>query len=182
MKKNSLQKFYLLVLLGLFLGCAPGTVIPVSTSPVSSSAFGIYLLQQEIPVKQFQAADLQRVALQKTPLIASAEIISYSKSTHEIELMPSAYQRILDLYKKPGHVSGPPFVICVGEERIYGGAFWSMLSSASYDGVVILQPIQPNGRTIALRLGYPTREVFTGKDPRGDVRILTALDHAGKLK
>ncbi len=216
MKKNSFHNFYLLVILGLFLGCAPRTEIPVSTSSASSfenikpiavdmriffnasdqirgmnfsqskpqnrSEFGIYPLEQEISIKQFQAADLQSLQLQKTPLISMADIISYSKSTHEIELIPSAYQRILDLYKKPGHVSGPPFVICVGSERIYGGAFWTMLSSASYDGVVILQPIQPDGRIIALRLGYPTRADFTGKDPRGDVRILTALDHAGKLK
>ncbi len=289
MKKNSLHNFYLLVILGLFLGCVPRTEIPVSTSSASSfenikpiavefvnhlsvgnygaavklfdpalsnglletqlkqawegeisqvgtfqqqtgiqtevvkglravyvtcrfeketvdmriffntadqirgmnfsqakpqnqSEFGIYLLNQEIPIKQFQAADLQSLELQKTPNISMADIISYSKSTHEIELIPSAYQRILDLYKNPGRVSGPPFIICVGGERIYGGAFWTMLSSANYDGVVILQPIQPDGRIIALRLGYPTRADFTGKDPRGDVRILTALDHAGKLK
>ena len=82
----------------------------------------------------------------------------------------------------PVKVDGIPFVVCVGEQPIYAGAFWTPLSSLSFDGVVIMQPFDTDGTTIRIVLGYPGQDAFTGSDPRADDRVMKALEAAGKLK
>jgi hypothetical protein len=99
-----------------------------------------------------------------------------------LELTDAAYRRIQALFVTPVKVSGLPFVVCVGAERIYTGAFWTPLSSLSYDGVVILQPLSTDTKHIQIELGYPAPEAFTGNDPRADPRITHALEVAGKFK
>ncbi len=79
-------------------------------------------------------------------------------------------------------VAGIPFVIVSRGERIYAGAFWSMLSSQSFDGVVIMDPVfLTESYTIQITLGYPGSGFFTGTDPRVDARLMDALDGAGVL-
>ena len=82
----------------------------------------------------------------------------------------------------PVRVDGIPFVVCVGEERIYSGGFWTPLSSLAYDGVIIMQPWDTNQTTIYISLGYPAPEAFTRNDPRADPRVMDALEQANKLK
>ena len=75
------------------------------------------------------------------------------------------------------------FVVTVDREPIYYGAFMSLYFSRTYDGVVILwPPMDEDGRTIRIQLGYPGPDFFAGKDPRADSRILASLKRAGKLK
>ena len=106
----------------------------------------------------------------------------YSGKRHEIELTTEAYERIQQIFTQPVSVRGIPFVVCAGSDRIYAGAFWTPLSSISFDGVAIYQPFDPDRRVIRIALGYPTPEAFTGEDPRSDPRILQSLEAAGKLK
>jgi len=72
-------------------------------------------------------------------------------------------------------VNGRPFVVVANDERIYAGAFWTLASSLSFDGVVIEEPVFEDDATIKLVLEYPTESFFTGEDPRGDARIREAL-------
>ena len=150
--------------------------------PEETGRFSIYLLAQEIPSDELSRFDLGQLALQEQPVLTDEGILAYSSSTHELELTDAAYQRIKALFVTPVKVSGLPFVVCVGAQRIYAGAFWTPLSSLSYDGVVILQPLSTDTKHIQIELGYPAPEAFTGNDPRADPRITHALEAAGKFK
>jgi len=89
--------------------------------------------------------------------------------------------QVQQIFSTPVKVNGIPFVVCVGTERIYTGAFWTPLSSLSFDGVVIIQPFNKDETTIQISLGYPGSDMFTGRDPRVDKRILYVLAQDGKL-
>jgi hypothetical protein len=156
-----------LIALLTLVGCAPGAV----------GEFAIYE-----PINAATAAEMDRLALNKIalpdqPLISSADIVAYWKESHEIQLTPEAFQRVQRL-RVP--VSGAPFVVCVGKQPIYKGALWTPLSSLSYDGVVIMQPLSADAEIIQIQLGYVTAVKIA--DPRGDARVMQALERAGKLK
>jgi hypothetical protein len=144
--------------------------------------FAIYLLAADISSAEAAKTDLNALTPQNQPIITSADLVSYDKDSHEIVLTQAAFQRIQRLFPTPVRVDGIPFIVCVGDERIYTGAFWTPLSSLSYDGVIILQPFDTKNPRIQISLGYPSPEAFTGVDPRADTRVLGALERAGKLK
>jgi hypothetical protein len=152
----------------------------VNDVPAESEGFSIYLPDEEKYGYHVTEDNFQKIDLQDEPIVSIDDIVAYYRDTHEITLTPSAYDRFVRVKDR---VSG--FVICVGNERIYAGSFWSRLSSRTCDGVVILEPYEPPesySHSIRLQLGYPTGEWFEGKDPRSDPRILSALEEAGKLK
>jgi hypothetical protein len=106
------------------------------------------------------------------------DILSYTRTTHEIQLTESGYQKINQLSFP---TNGIPFVVCIDDEPVYLGAFWPLYSSLSYDGVVIIAPVMKN-RIIQIALGYPGEFDFTGDDPRSNPRLMEVLESAGKLK
>jgi hypothetical protein len=146
------------------------------------TTFGIYLLAEDRAATDLQATDPATLALQDEPLIGLADIVSYDANNHVIELTADAYRRLMDVFPRPVRVDGIPFVVAAGGEAIYQGALWTPASSLSYDGVIIMEPMDPEGRTIGIALGYPSPIVYTGDDPRGEARILQALEAAGKLR
>jgi hypothetical protein len=156
----------------ILMGCIPSEV----------RGFSIYLLADEVPATELSFVDLNDLELQEEPILSGDDIIAYSRETHEIELTAEGYERIQQLFTLPGQVGGIPFVVCVGGERVYAGAFWTPASSVSFDGVVIWEPFDPDERVIRIELGYPTPESFTGEDPRSDPRVLQSLEAVGKLK
>lgn len=141
--------------------------------------FAIYLLSQPLTGAQAQKLTLAELPLQKTPLISSADLLGYNGQTHEMELTPAAFARLRALQVP---VSGLPFVVCVGTQRIYQGAVWTLLSSLSYNGIIILQPFYTASTLVRIEPGYPSADFYEGKDPRADPRILQALTTAGKLR
>jgi hypothetical protein len=143
-------------------------------------SFAIYLLTSNIPATELSQFDINRLGLETRPIISKEEIISYDKTTHTIELTQAAYTRVQQIFPVP--MNGLPFVVCVGDERIYTGAFWAPISSISYDGVVIMQPYKAKDTTIQITLGYPGPEFFKGNDPRADSRIMNALEEDEKIK
>jgi hypothetical protein len=162
----------LLLALGLTLGgCG-----------AKSGGFAIYLLADDRPAAALAGADLAGLPLRDQPLLTQDDLAWYDAATHEMELTPEALARVQQVFPTPIRTNGIPFVVCVGREPIYAGAFWTPLSSQSYDGVVILQPFATNLATIRISLGYPGASFYTGQDPRSDPRILQALADAGKLK
>jgi hypothetical protein len=143
--------------------------------------FAIYLPAAEIPVSQLPI--LSHIEPADTPLVSGADIVSYSKETHQIELTAVAFNRLAEL-EVP--VSGRAFVVCVGRQPVYTAAFFTPISSVSFDGVVIMKPLDAKataaGRhTVQLQLGYPGPDFFSGKDPRADPEIIESLRQAGKL-
>jgi len=144
--------------------------------------FAIFLLDQDIQPAEIKNTDLDNLALSPTPLISTADILAYDRETHQIELTQDAFERVTNLYTLPVDVDGIPLIVAVGSQPIYSGAFYTPLSSLSFDGVTILQPFTQETNTISLSLGYPSWEAFTGQDPRADPRIISALRGSGKLR
>ena len=151
-------------------------------TPPARGDFAIYLLAEDLPLAEWTRADLDALSLAKEPVISTADIVSYSWDSHEIELTAAAYDRVQGLYTLPVDVDGLPFVVCVGNDRVYAGAFWTPLSSLSFDGVTIMQPFSTDDRSIHIERGYPTSDFFRGSDPRSDARVLQAMTVAGRLK
>jgi hypothetical protein len=150
--------------------------------PRETAGLSIHLLADELPAAELSSLDLSEIKLQDEAIVSAQDIISYSRSTHQIELTAEAYARIRQLYELRVRVNGLPFVVSVGDDRIYAGSFWTPVSSLSFDGVVVLQPFDPDQRVLCIALGYPSPQFFAGQDPRSDERILRSLQAAGKLK
>ena len=174
MKNRLIAASMVLLLLAPFLfgGCLDS---------VTKGGFEIYLTKSNIPPSQMEI--LSRVAIADTPLISGDDIKSYTWNTHEIELTAEAWDR-LNALKVP--TTGTTFIVCLGKEPIYWGAFWTPISSQSFEGVVIVRPISiPAGVPnyfITLSLGYPDSSFYRGEDPRSNPGIKDALEKAGKLK
>ncbi len=142
--------------------------------------FAIYLTRDNIRPADMVGASLDGVALAESPIIATSDIVDYDSFIHEIELTPAAYQRVAEMQVPTYGVS---FVVCVDKKPIYWGAFWTLVSSASFDGVTIwVAPVMSDKEnTMAMELGYPAPSFYSGQDPRADARIFSALRAAGKL-
>jgi len=107
------------------------------------------------------------------------DIVAYN-STHEITLTASAFERISRLEVS---TSGRSFVVCVNKAPVYWGAFWTPISSASFNGVTILKPLSPEApKVIKIELGYPSSAFYKGQDPRNNEEIMESLRQTGKLK
>ncbi len=144
-----------------------------SCSAPKSEGFAIYLTKDDIAPDKMEV--LSHVDLTSNPLVSIEDIISYDAHSHVIKLTESAYERITQL-EIP--MSGKSFLVCVNNSPLYWGAFWSDLSSHSFDGVTV-NPQESHA--IALELGYPSPSFFTGDDPRNDIVAMNSLDQAEKL-
>ncbi len=167
----------ILLLLSLLNGCgsAPEPV------PAEQEGFALYLLAGDI--KPSDLAALSHLPLRESPLIAEPDVISYSRSSHEIELSPATYEAVRAVSVP---LDGRPFAVCVDGAPVYAGAFMTSLWSGSFDGVVIVLPLEsaPGGdlHAIQLTLGYPGPDFFAGDDPRSDARVLDSLADSAKLR
>jgi hypothetical protein len=139
--------------------------------------FAIYLTKGDtsptyIPV-------LSHVELTEQPIISISDITQYNAVTHEMTLTDNAFDRISNL-EVP--VTGKLFVVCVDKNPIYCGAFWTPVSSISFDGVTIWKPLNSqDSKVIKLELGYPSPFFYGEDDPRNSPEIMKSLEHAGKL-
>jgi hypothetical protein len=156
---------------------AATTVLVPTVAPVAEPGeFSIYLPAPRVAADQLTA--LEAIELEQEPIVAGNDIIVYDWLMHEIELTAAAYERVGQL-EVP--VDGTPFVVCLGREPVYVGAFWPLYSSLTFDGVVITVPLT-DGHTVQIALGYPSPSFFAGEDPRSDPSIWQSLERAGKLK
>jgi hypothetical protein len=156
----------------------------VTNSPSMSSTripgVAIYLASIDVKAEQLSDLDVRDIRIDSAPFLSMDDILAYSKETYELTLTTPACKKVQQLNVP---VFGRPFVVYVGNEPIYSGAFWVSYSSQIFDRLVIDTTsgcwIQS---TIRVQLGYPeSLHLFKGKDNRSDLRILKALDNAGKL-
>jgi hypothetical protein len=162
------------VLLFTLTGCAQHNV-----HVQKAGGFAIYLTEQSVETSRLLQMDIESIPLEDMPVITIDDIISYEKATHTIELIPAAYDRLMQMGVP---VNGRSFVVCLDGKPVYAGAFWVMWSSLSFDGVVILLPALMDSTTVRIELGYPGPGFFRGKDPRNNKKIFRSLEQAGKLK
>ena len=156
-----------------------GTILMLGGCTTSKGeGFAIYLTKGDVSPAQMPA--LSHVDIAEQPIIAMSDIITYNSKTHEITLTTSAYERISKL-EVP--VRGKSFVVCVDRKLIYWGAFWTPVSSISFDGVTIMLPLSSqDAKVVKLELGYPSPSFYGGEDPRLNAEVMKSLEQAGKLK
>lgn len=142
----------------------------------ADDGFAIYLTKNATPVPL--GATPASVELDGEPVIATDDIVTYNRVTHEMEVKPSVFGRIKNL-EVP--VRGRAFAVCLGQEIIYTGAFWTPISSIAFDGIIIMKPMSKNN-LLQLEPGYPSDGFFKGGDPRSNPRLMESLQRAGKLK
>ena len=163
------------ILLLLVAACIP--IASTGCAAPTGEGVAIYLTRDNIPPSQMEM--LSHVELAAEPVISMDDIVSYDASTHEMTLAAEAFDRIAEL-EVP--TSGKSFVVCVDRGPIYWGAFWSPLSSQSFDGVTIWKPFgTPDSTIVALELGYPSASFHQGDDPRNNPEVIASLERAGKL-
>ena len=139
--------------------------------------FAIYLTKSDVPPAQMEA--LSHVDIAAKPVIGLKDIIAYNGVTHEITLTPETFERISKL-EVP--VQGTSFLVCVDRAPVYWGAFWTPISSISFNGVTIWKPFgAQESKAVTLELGYPSSSFYGGDDPRDNPLILNSLGKAGKL-
>jgi len=154
----------------------------IGCQPSKTEGFAIYLLEDDIQASDLSEKSLDQLDLQDEPLLSQDDLLSYTQSTHEMELTDAAYQKLQNLFDNSVGVRGLPFVVTAEHQPIYTGAFWTPISSISFDSVVILRSFDPQNHILRIDLGYPTQEAFSDIDPRDDERIMEALIEAGKLR
>jgi hypothetical protein len=146
-------------------------------SKLDREGFAIYLTVNDIPPTQMEAQS--HFVLTEQPVISIDDIMTYNQQTHEIKLTAGAFER---LYQLEVPVQGKSFVVCLNKQPLYWGAFWTPISSISFDGVTIWKPYSlAEPYIITLELGYPSTSFYSGEDPRNNPEILTALEQSSKL-
>ena len=177
------KKMTLLLLLVLLALSACQTPVEEVEAPLEGEPFALYLLgDPQITGPDIKNYDLDQLPLAGEALLKTEYLMSYDWDNHGMNLSPFAYQQLLAIFSGGMPSSGVPFVVLAYEQPIYAGAFWTLLSSLSFDGVTILEPLDPAGQTLYITLGYPGADNFTGDDPRGNPRLQQALEDAGKLR
>jgi hypothetical protein len=146
-------------------------------STPNHEGFAIYLTKEDIPPSQMPT--LSHVDISEQPIIEANDVITYNAQTYELKLTSSAFERISQMDIP---VRGKSFVVCVDRKPIYWGAFWTPVSSISFDGVTIWKPFSSQEpRVITLTLGYPSSSFYGGEDPRNNPEVISSLEQAGKF-
>ena len=152
-------------------------LIPGGCAAKKGEGFAIYLTKEDVPPSQLAASS--QIGIADQPVISLKDITTYNSQTHELKLNADAYDRISSLQVP---VRGTSFVVCVDRKIIYAGAFWTPISSLSFDGVTIWKPYNAQApKIVTLELGYPSASFYDGQDPRNSPEILKSLQKAGKL-
>lgn len=168
------RKFKTVILLVLCI--APLTVIS-GCSAKSAEGFAIYLTKDDIPPANMEA--LSHIEKSPMPLLTEKELVSYDAGEHAMLLTAEGMRR-LDGLDVP--TRGKSFLVCVDGQPIYWGAFWTPISSMSFEGVVIMLPFtSTEDNIVRISLGYPGESFYKGNDPRNDKSVIEALEKAGKL-
>ncbi len=176
MKKIIIVSIILVMFLLINSACSIKNNNKSEQSNSIEASFEIYLVKN-LTTADALKKDLDELELEKQPLLTDKNISEYIWDKHQINLIKDdELNKILNekVYGKVP-VSGKPFVVVCNGEKIYSGAFWTMLSSLFY----------PECPTIIS--DYTDRDFFeisldSEKDVRDDKRIYEALKKLGKIK
>jgi hypothetical protein len=141
----------------------------------------IYLLADE-SITAVQAAQLPLDSLEiaSSPLMTMESLAYYDANTHAL-FFGSWWSSgsLINPLPQVG-VFGLPFVVVADQERIYLGAFYTLISSVLFDGpiIVIDYPEAPYDHVV-IEPNYASPQT---PDPRSDTRIFNVLRASGKLK
>lgn len=141
----------------------------------TKDSFAIYLLQDSsLSAWDTESTPVTDLVLAPEAFITKDDFKSYIWSTHTFELINEKNLAFKEFILSKGNVRGVPFVVLVGNERIYFGTFWWPYSSVVPPNCVrIMTLITETTYTISLADG--------ATDKRSDPKIYDALKRAGVL-
>jgi hypothetical protein len=172
--KSRLRLALGIILFGMLTAFLPACAAATAAPACGPDGFSIYLTAEPLNGGAILKADLDGVLLEAVPILTAQDILAFEQQKGELSLVPAAMQRLSQL-KVP--VDGRAFVICSSTRRLAVGAFWTALSSASFNGLTILQPLGEELHSVHFSNAYPSGSV--GID---DLKVLKALEQAGKLR
>lgn len=152
-----------------FLGC------DVTNEHSPTSAFAIYRLKDStLTASRVWNLPIDSLVLADAPFLTQDSLKSYHWQTHVFVATASIDTELAVLARRIGSTGGIPFVVMVGRDRIYLGAFWYPYSSLSPSVPYI--DLWTHSHQIQ-KPWYPADSV----DKRNDHRIYSALKDAGVL-
>ncbi len=137
--------------------------------------FGLFLTKGEVAPVALVA--MSHIEPADEPLLGAGDIAAYIWDSHAIVLTPTGRSK-LDTLQVP--VSGRSFLVGTDQRFLYAGAFWTLVSSASFVGPTIVLPALSD--TVRLQTGYPEREICSCSDPRQMREVQAALAESGILQ
>ncbi|HEY9167050.1 MAG TPA: hypothetical protein VIS48_12910 [Candidatus Kryptonia bacterium] len=147
----------------------------VTNEHSSSSSFAIYRLKDStLTAQHVWNLPIDSLILADAPFLVQDSLISYRWQTHEFVATASVDTELAILRRHNGPTAGIPFVVMVGRDRIYLGAFWYPYSSLSSSVPYIDVWLQ----------SHQIQKAWTpidSVDKRNDPRIYSALKNAGVL-
>ena len=180
--RNKRFRSFILILLLILATSACITSCALYNEATEKTGFGIYL----IDTGEMVLSDEHIKAYHRNVHLTVAE-----EDTHAIELNEAGIKRWNSYLTYEGMpklketLYQRDFAVKIYDEDIYKGKFYSMFSSISFDGVVILDAVirlNDEQNMIYISHGYPTSSFSTGQDPRNSPVILKYLDSHGLLK
>jgi len=124
-------------------------------------------------------------------VLSEHQIEAYYGDTHTIELNEEGIQKWNSyltsetIPKLNDSLCGRDFMLEIEGKEIYRGRFYSMVLSASYTGVVIMDALialDNDHNTITIEFGYPGRAFGEGEDPRDSPEVFDFLEKQGLLR
>ncbi|OAB27357.1 hypothetical protein [Paenibacillus macquariensis] len=171
MRTSTIKLFVILnVILFLIVGCNNGNKESVVNE------FSIYLVQN-LSTTEAMSKKLNDLPLEAIPVLIDKEIKTYNWTEHEFTMKEGISLEGKLEGKVPS--SGQPFVVVVGNERIYLGIFWSHLSS-------LFNPDRDIPRISSNWLKGSDNDMYKIRsekiqDPRDNTKIFEAFKGLGKV-
>lgn len=146
----------------------------LSTDRPPTESWVIFRLRDEsITAYDASRQPLGTLVLADEPFMTVADIGAYHWSSHTFVPSPRIENQLIAMRDSRGSVFGIPFVVKVGNDRIYMGAFWYAYSS--------LAPTFPHIDLISNPHQIQPSWMPGDTDVRYDIRIYDALRRAGVL-
>jgi hypothetical protein len=146
----------------------------LGTGQPSTEGWAIYCLRDgSITAYDASGQPLDALVLADTAFMTTTDISAYYWSTHTFEPSAQLEARLTAMRDSRGSVFGIPFVVQVGSDRIYMGAFWYAYSSVA--------PTFPHIELISNPHQIQPSWEPGGTDLRNDIRIHDSLKRAGVL-
>ena len=164
-----MKKIFIFYIPFLLFTCGQPT-----SNQTSEGEFAIYLLKDStLTAADAFSQPIDNLTLATSPFFTVNELKFYIWASHSFDLtnqMREIYEQFLLSH---GKTSGVPFVLTVGNDRIYLGTFWWAYSSSMPPPCAVIEAIAP--------LPYKIQLANGAIEKRNDQRIYYSLKESGVL-
>lgn len=131
----------------------------------------------------YQIIDVGKASITGKPFMVYDDIVSYDTTEHIVTLSYSSDS----LKSRIGFIGvyGKPFLVTLDSTKIYGGWFWTPVSSIICQWVMIEPDCLFDSlgiNEIRINLGYSYESQFEREDPRNNQEIFNRLVKDGKAR